>query len=244
MVWAWLIAFALGLSASSVVANPSENGVYSLDFRSFEAFTAVNTWVILFHSSDEPAEALEDEIEEMGRQLHNSGAYVAKVDASVEHQIADQYKVKDLPTIIIRRGAEHQTYTGSIQADEVVVWALGAKDELNARRKAADAAQPTQKKRAQHSSQGSASSDDWLKHELLSLLEDASQLRRPSFQDVMLQLRATAANAEVFMRQNLVVVISLVWALAFIQGCGSGILFGIFDKRPLGYTVEHPAIRR
>ena len=76
----------------------------------------------------------------------------------------------------------------------------------------ADMYAATQKKRAQHSSQGSASSDDWLKHELLSLLEDASQLRRPSFQDVMLQLRATAANAEVFMRQNLVVVISLVWS--------------------------------
>jgi len=44
---------------------------------------------------------------------------MAKVDASVEKKLAEEYGVKDIPTIIFFKGGQLHKYTGGVTAPEI-----------------------------------------------------------------------------------------------------------------------------
>ena len=49
---------------------------------------------------------------------------MAKVDATVEKELAEKYGVKETPTIIFFKGGQMHKYTGGITAGQIAEWYL------------------------------------------------------------------------------------------------------------------------
>ncbi|XP_057782643.1 protein disulfide isomerase-like 1-4 [Salvia miltiorrhiza] len=116
--------FAHGEDGDDEVAAFDEKDVVILADRNFSGFIDENKYVMVEFYAPwcGHCKALEPEYAAAATELKAANVKLAKVDATVENELAENYEVQGFPTVYFFVNGEHQTYSGQRTKDAIVTW--------------------------------------------------------------------------------------------------------------------------